>query len=102
MKHLLSAAQAVALATTIFLAPSAWPDTSAAKNPETKKTCYCGCDSAPGSTMCQHMCDLAKYKDRSWASNCQKKPVGEAAAQNPASHTPAAKKSNREQQARMN
>jgi hypothetical protein len=50
-----------------------WSDAGALTGTgQTKRMCYCGCDEKPGSPMCMHMCNLAKYENRSWATSCHK------------------------------
>jgi hypothetical protein len=89
----------VLLALTTFLASPARSDNAAGRtNPEAKKLCYCGCDAEQGAPMCAHMCELAKYQNRWWATSCRK-PKPEASTQNlhpPNAHS---KKNNRNQQA---
>jgi hypothetical protein len=64
-----------------------------------ERMCYCDCDATPGSKMCMHMCELAKYENRSWATSCHK--AAESEPEQPSS-TPGAHstKDNSEQQAR--
>jgi hypothetical protein len=67
---------------------------------KTERTCYCDCDAQAGSPMCTHMCDLAKYEDRSWATSCHKKQDSEP--DGPSATTPGvrSRKDNRIQEAR--
>jgi hypothetical protein len=57
--------------------------------PTAAKMCYCECDAAAGSAACTHMCDLAKYENREWATSCHKKSKEEAEPDSttPASHS---------------
>jgi hypothetical protein len=60
-----------------FCAP-VWSDVPILGNASNaERMCYCDCDAEAGSTMCTHMCNLAKYEDRSWATSCHKKPDSE-------------------------
>ena len=62
-----------------FCAP-AWSDAGTRAGAKgTERMCYCDCDAKPGSLMCAHMCELAKYENRSWATSCHKKTVSEPA-----------------------
>ena len=64
-----------------------------------ERMCYCDCDAQPGSKMCMHMCELAKYENRSWATSCHRPAESEPAEP---SNTPGAHstKDNGVQQAR--
>jgi len=79
-----------------FCAP-AWSDVT--RSAGGQKMCYCDCDAKLGAALCMHMCELAKYENRSWANSCHKK-----AASDPVqpSTGPGARsaKNNRVQQAR--
>jgi len=62
-----------------FCAP-VWSDVrilGTASNAE--RMCYCDCDSKAGAPMCERMCDLAKYENRSWATSCHKASEAEPA-----------------------
>ena len=61
-----------------------------------ERICYCDCDSKSGAPACMHMCELAKYENRSWAASCHKKP--DVDAQEPVS-LPRSSKNNNVQQA---
>ena len=79
---------------------SAWSDARVNEGAAAKdRICYCDCESKAGAPACMHMCDLAKYENRSWAASCHKKSDSEA--QEPASpSTPRSSKNNDVQQAR--
>jgi hypothetical protein len=66
---------------------------------KSERMCYCDCDAKAGSPMCTHMCELAKYENRSWATSCHKKAESEPAQPSsaPGAHST---KDNGEQQAR--
>lgn len=63
------------------------------------RMCYCDCDATAGSPMCTHMCDLAKYEDRAWATSCHKKAESEPVQPSSAPGIHSAK-NNKVQQAR--
>jgi hypothetical protein len=82
-----------------FCAP-AWSDAGIpGRSSGTQRMCYCDCDAKAGAAMCTHMCELAKYENRSWASSCHKKPASDAAEPAVAPGARSAK-NNRIQQAR--
>jgi hypothetical protein len=72
---------------------------TAGNNPQAKKLCYCGCDMAPGATACAHLCELPKYQDRWWATNCRRTIREISKKPSPSQHS---KKLNRKEQARLN
>src|SRR6267154_1983216 len=62
------------IAGALAVCASGWSDAgihSGSSNAE--RICYCDCDAAFGSPRCTHMCDLAKYENRSWAASCHKR-----------------------------
>ena len=62
-----------------FCAP-VWSDAGTRAGAKgTGRMCYCDCDAKAGSPMCAHMCELAKYENRSWATSCHKKIESEPA-----------------------
>lgn len=85
------------VAGALAICAPAWSD--AGRSPGAQRMCYCDCDAKAGTAMCTHMCELAKYESRSWATSCHKKPDSDAVE--PAA-TPGARsaKNNRVQQAR--
>ena len=50
-----------------------WSDAHiAGSSSSAERMCYCDCDAEPGSKMCMHMCELAKYEKRDWATSCHR------------------------------
>ena len=71
---------AVAVAAALAFCAPVWSDVRIGGGASsTERMCYCDCDAKAGSTMCTHMCDLAKYENRSWATSCHKKAESEPA-----------------------
>jgi len=96
-----SKSPAILIALVILFALSARSDSGVSgKNPETKKLCYCGCDSTHGAAMCTHMCELPKYQNRWWAATCRKlEREFTSTKPSPYEHS---KKMNRKEQASLN
>jgi hypothetical protein len=65
-----------------------------------KKLCYCGCDSKAGTPMCNNMCDLPQYQGRWWANSCGAKQEKARNMAPPASHVNS-KKNNKVQSASL-
>ena len=101
-RHWCRSARKVALI-LMFAAAAApvWSDTRVARDSsESRKLCYCGCDREPGSPMCMHMCELAKYENRWWAASCHKKQSASPAPPEQQQQRSRSTKSNRVQEAR--
>jgi hypothetical protein len=81
-----------------FCAP-VWSDAHISGNSSEERMCYCDCDAAPGSKMCMHMCELAKYENRDWATSCHR-PEQAKPAQRSSQPGPHSSKDNGVQQAR--
>jgi hypothetical protein len=90
----------IAIAGALAFCAPVWSDArigGSTSGPE--KMCYCDCDAKAGSPMCTHMCELAKYENRSWANSCHRKEQSEPAqpSSQPGAHST---KDNGVQQAR--
>jgi hypothetical protein len=96
--------KALVLTTLVLCCLSpAWSDAklSSPSAQDSKKVCYCGCDSKIEVAACTKMCELPKFQGHWWAKNCQARPAAKVRA--PAQPTPHAtsKKNNRVQSASL-
>ena len=92
-------------ATLLFLLlvilPPAWSDIrSASSANQSKKLCYCDCESKHHGKMCTDMCELPKYESRWWAVSCLKK-LSDAFAPSGSTEHSHSKKTNRTENARL-
>jgi hypothetical protein len=90
----------VVMLVALSLPPARADQGPAGKKIETRKVCYCGCDSESGAPMCMKMCEVPQYQNRSWATSCRRKPVNVAphVTPSPAIHS---RKRNRIEDARL-
>ena len=85
-------------AAALALCAPAWSDANVTGgSSNTRRVCYCDCETKAGSPACTHMCELAKYEKRPWATSCHKEAESEPDQPSNAPGTHSAKENNVQQ-----